>query len=126
MQSTPNETNKIARASDESDWRATKSMIQVQMRDISGFIETRNTLLAGKSSQRNNWISFAIAHHLDRNYTLAAQVHVVLARAHDHGRILVSTAEQIARQTDVARLAEYQEVLPRNNDDDLPAGADLI
>ena len=44
------------------------------MRDYAGFIETRQTLLHLKASNRNNWISFAIAHHLNKDYELAVQV----------------------------------------------------
>lgn len=44
------------------------------MRDYAGFIETRQTLLHLKASNRNNWISFAIAHHLNKDYDLAVQV----------------------------------------------------
>ena len=44
------------------------------MRDYAGFIETRQMLLHLKASNRNNWISFAIAHHLNKDYDLAVQV----------------------------------------------------
>lgn len=44
------------------------------MRDTAGFVETRQQLLHLKPSNRNNWISFAIAHHLNRNYELAVKI----------------------------------------------------
>ena len=45
---------------------------QIQMRDISGFVETRTTMLALKASNKSHWISFAIAHHLNGSHQLAA------------------------------------------------------
>lgn len=35
------------------------------MRDLTGFVETRHTLLQQKPAARGNWISFAVAHHLN-------------------------------------------------------------
>jgi hypothetical protein len=48
--------------------------LQIQLRDIPGFVETRHQLLIQKPTNRNNWITFAVAHHLDKNYDLAVQV----------------------------------------------------
>ena len=47
--------------------------LQIQMRDFNGLIETRQTLLHLKAANRNNWISFAIAYHLNKDYDLAVQ-----------------------------------------------------
>ncbi len=44
------------------------------MRDIPGFVDTRYQLLQLKASNRNHWISFAVAHHLDNNFEVAIQV----------------------------------------------------
>jgi hypothetical protein len=44
------------------------------MRDTKGFVETRQKLLAQKPNNSNNWITFAVAHHLDKNYDVAVQV----------------------------------------------------
>ena len=44
------------------------------MRDLSGFLETRQTLLELKSSNKHNWISFALAHHLNGHHEVAAKV----------------------------------------------------
>jgi len=48
--------------------------VQVQMRDLPGFMETRQTLLHLKPGNRTNWISFAIAHHLNGSHDLAVQM----------------------------------------------------
>ena len=41
------------------------SLLQVQMRDISGFLKTRNTILSLKSNQKINWLTYAVAKHLN-------------------------------------------------------------
>lgn len=41
---------------------------QAQMRDLSGFVETRQQLLTLKPNHRMNWIGFAVAHHLSSKY----------------------------------------------------------
>jgi peptide alpha-N-acetyltransferase len=48
--------------------------LQIQMRDVGGFVDTRYRLLQLRSNNRNNWISFAIAHHLDGNHELCVQI----------------------------------------------------
>lgn len=50
------------------------ALLQIQIRDYDGLEDTRRTLLGVKPSQRNNWIGFALAFHLLRNYTMAASV----------------------------------------------------
>jgi len=50
------------------------SLLQVQMRDLPGFVETRQQLLTLKPSNRNNWIAFAIAQHLAGTHELAVEV----------------------------------------------------
>ncbi|CAI5716583.1 unnamed protein product [Peronospora effusa] len=49
-------------------------LLQVQMRDLKGFAETRRTMLTLKPNNRNNWIGFAIAHHLVGNYQMAIDI----------------------------------------------------
>ncbi|PPS12315.1 hypothetical protein GOBAR_AA08323 [Gossypium barbadense] len=41
------------------------SLLQAQMRDLTGFVETRQQLLTLKPNHRMNWIGFAVAHHLN-------------------------------------------------------------
>ena len=52
---------------------------QIQLRDLSGFVETRHQLLLLKPGNRNHWINFAVAHHLNKNYDLAVQVRPLYA-----------------------------------------------
>lgn len=40
------------------------------MRDLSGFVETRQQLLTLKPNHRMNWIAFSVAHHLNSKYDM--------------------------------------------------------
>ncbi|KAL9244661.1 hypothetical protein vseg_018417 [Gypsophila vaccaria] len=50
------------------------SLLQAQMRDLTGFIETRQRLLSLKPNQRMNWIGFSVAHHLNSNASKAIEI----------------------------------------------------
>ena len=44
------------------------------MRDIPGFVDTRQQLLQLKPNTNAQWLGFAIAHHLNGNHALAVQI----------------------------------------------------
>ncbi|XP_010925105.1 N-terminal acetyltransferase A complex auxiliary subunit NAA15 isoform X2 [Elaeis guineensis] len=50
------------------------SLLQAQMRDLTGFIETRQQLLTLKPNHRMNWIGFAVSHHLSSNVSKAIEI----------------------------------------------------
>lgn len=50
------------------------SMLQVHLRDLEGYRETRCTLLQLKSGQRASWIGYAIANHLLKDFEMAFEV----------------------------------------------------
>lgn len=50
------------------------SLLQAQMRDLSGFVETRQQLLTLKPNHRMNWIGFSVAHHLNSNASKAVEI----------------------------------------------------
>ncbi|KAF9690047.1 hypothetical protein SADUNF_Sadunf01G0155300 [Salix dunnii] len=50
------------------------SLLQAQMRDLTGFVETRQQLLSLKPNHRMNWIGFAVAHHLNSNSSKAVEI----------------------------------------------------
>ncbi|KAL3528807.1 hypothetical protein ACH5RR_008129 [Cinchona calisaya] len=50
------------------------SLLQAQMRDLDGFVETRQQLLSLKPNHRMNWIGFAVAHHLNSNGSKAIDI----------------------------------------------------
>lgn len=50
------------------------SLLQAQMRDLSGFVETRQQLLTLKPNHRMNWIGFAVSQHLNANASKAVEI----------------------------------------------------
>ncbi|VFQ87375.1 unnamed protein product [Cuscuta campestris] len=50
------------------------SLLQAQMRDLTGFVETRLQLLTLKPNHRMNWIGFAVAQHLNSNASKAVDI----------------------------------------------------
>ncbi|KAM5578948.1 N-terminal acetyltransferase A complex auxiliary subunit NAA15 [Rosa sericea] len=50
------------------------SLLQAQMRDLTGFVETRQQLLTLKPNHRMNWIGFAVSHHLNSNASKAVKI----------------------------------------------------
>lgn len=50
------------------------SLLQAQMRDLTGFVETRQQLLTLKPNHRMNWIGFAVSHHLNSNASKAIDI----------------------------------------------------
>ncbi|XP_040123093.1 N-alpha-acetyltransferase 16, NatA auxiliary subunit isoform X3 [Oryx dammah] len=50
------------------------SLLQIQMRDLEGYRETRYQLLQLRPTQRASWIGYAIAHHLLRDYEMALKL----------------------------------------------------
>ena len=49
-------------------------VLQIQMRDFPGFVDTRHQLLQLKASVKGHWLGLAVAHHLNGNHTLAVQI----------------------------------------------------
>ncbi|KAL0415289.1 UNVERIFIED_CONTAM: N-terminal acetyltransferase A complex auxiliary subunit NAA15 [Sesamum latifolium] len=49
-------------------------VLQAQMRDLAGFVETRQQLLTLKPNHRMNWIGFAVAQHLNSNGSKAVDI----------------------------------------------------
>lgn len=50
------------------------ALLQVQIRDYDGLEDTRRRLLTVRPNQRNNWIGFAVSHHLLGNHGTAISV----------------------------------------------------
>ncbi|GFH18774.1 TPR_REGION domain-containing protein, partial [Haematococcus lacustris] len=73
----------------------------VQIRDLEGFVATRNTLLVLKPNHKNHWIAFALAHHANKNYSVAVEVlqayeatltEVAPSEAYEHSELLLYKA----------------------------------
>ncbi|KAG1664970.1 hypothetical protein FOA52_001982 [Chlamydomonas sp. UWO 241] len=95
--------------------------LQVQMRDLSGYVDTRHTLLTLKPSNRNNWISFAVAHHINKNHTMAVEIlesyektleEVPSNEAYEHSEMLMYKSRVLEEG---GRLQEALEVLELND-----------
>ena len=75
------------------------AQLQIQMRDLPGFLESRQRLLELKPTDRRNWISLALAHHLLGNYEVASTVlesyestlddSIINAEPYEHSEILL-------------------------------------
>ncbi|XP_005102206.1 N-alpha-acetyltransferase 15, NatA auxiliary subunit [Aplysia californica] len=50
------------------------SLLQVQMRDMEGYRETRYQLLALRPGQRASWIGYAMAYHLLKDYDMCLRI----------------------------------------------------
>ncbi|XP_061290448.1 N-alpha-acetyltransferase 16, NatA auxiliary subunit isoform X6 [Bos javanicus] len=50
------------------------SLLQIQMRDLEGYRETRYQLLQLRPTQRASWIGYAVAHHLLKDYEMALKL----------------------------------------------------
>ncbi|XP_074234345.1 N-alpha-acetyltransferase 16, NatA auxiliary subunit isoform X3 [Camelus bactrianus] len=50
------------------------SLLQIQMRDLEGYRETRYQLLQLRPTQRTSWIGYAIAYHLLKDYDMALKL----------------------------------------------------
>jgi tetratricopeptide (TPR) repeat protein len=50
------------------------SLLQIQMRELGGFAETRRQLLTINPKNRNNWIGFTIAQHYQGEHSMALKI----------------------------------------------------
>ncbi|XP_032687524.1 N-alpha-acetyltransferase 15, NatA auxiliary subunit [Odontomachus brunneus] len=50
------------------------SLLQIQMRDLEGYKDTRYQLFMLRPTQRASWIGFAISYHLLRDYEMALKI----------------------------------------------------
>ncbi|XP_065883749.1 N-alpha-acetyltransferase 15, NatA auxiliary subunit-like [Dysidea avara] len=50
------------------------SLLQVQMRDLDGFRDTRYQLLKLRPAQRGSWIGYAVAYHMAKDYDTAIRI----------------------------------------------------
>ena len=50
------------------------SLLQIQMRDLEGYKETRHQLFQLRPTQRASWIGFAMSYHLLQDYDMALKI----------------------------------------------------
>jgi peptide alpha-N-acetyltransferase len=50
------------------------SLLQIQIRDLEGFVETRRRILTEKPQNKGHWMAFALANHLNGHPDKAVEV----------------------------------------------------
>ncbi|GAB4819491.1 hypothetical protein N2152v2_006537 [Parachlorella kessleri] len=78
------------------------ALLQIQMRDLPGFLESRQQLLDLKPANKQNWVALALAHHLAGHHEVAARVldayigtmdeDVPASEAYEHSELLLYKA----------------------------------
>ena len=63
------------------------SLLQVQLRDTHGFLETRRKILTLKSTNKMHWIAYAVANHLDGKGAEAIRVIDAFAETLGDGQV---------------------------------------
>jgi N-alpha-acetyltransferase 15/16, NatA auxiliary subunit len=78
------------------------SMLQIQLRDTTGFAATRNTLLALKPNAKVNWMAFALARHM------AGDLHGAIHVIDIYLGTLTEDASDLQRTYESSELAMYK------------------
>ncbi|KAG0633342.1 NMDA receptor-regulated protein 1-domain-containing protein [Tuber brumale] len=98
------------------------ALLQVQMRDYPGYVESRGKILQGRPQLRQNWTGLAVAHHLAGSYAEAENVlkkyEETLKNPPSKGDIEHSEAclyrnVVIAESGDIARALEHLESIAK-------------
>ncbi|KAJ8349979.1 hypothetical protein SKAU_G00251090 [Synaphobranchus kaupii] len=90
------------------------SLLQIQMRDLEGYRETRYQLLQLRPTQRASWIGYAIAYHLLKDYDTALRLLEEFRKTQQvpPNKIDYEYSELLLYQNEVMREANlYQESL---------------
>lgn len=81
------------------------SLLQIQIRDLEGYRDTRYQLLQLRPAQRVSWIGYAMAHHLLKDYDIAINILEEFAKTQQSKSIDYETSELLSYQTLVYREA---------------------
>lgn len=81
------------------------SMLQIQMRDLTGFAMTRHTILSLKPNGKINWLAFALAKHLNGDMRGAVSVIDIYLGT------LTEGAPELCRGFEASELALYRNQL---------------
>lgn len=90
------------------------SLLQIQMRDLEGYRETRYQLLQLRPAQRASWIGYAVAYHLLEDYEMAAKILEEFRKTQQTSpdKVDYEYSELLLYQNQVLREAErYKEAL---------------
>jgi peptide alpha-N-acetyltransferase len=67
-------TNALKRDKENVQILRDLSLLQIQMRDLQGFCDTRYQLLKVRPAQRSSWVGYALAYHMKKDYDMALKV----------------------------------------------------
>ncbi|XP_070553999.1 N-alpha-acetyltransferase 15, NatA auxiliary subunit-like [Ptychodera flava] len=92
------------------------SLLQIQMRDVEGYRDTRFQLLQLRPAQRVSWIGYAMAYHLLKEYDMAMKVLEEYRKTQTPKQYDYEHSEMLLYQNEVMREAGvYQEALDHLN-----------
>mmetsp|Transcript_12430 Transcript_12430/g.15558 ORF Transcript_12430/g.15558 Transcript_12430/m.15558 type:complete len:906 (-) Transcript_12430:163-2880(-) len=95
------------------------SLLQIQMRDLPGFVVTRHTILTLKPNNKIHWLAFALAKHLTGDAAGAVSVIDIYLGT------LSPNSPELRRGFESSELALYRNVLLGEGDDHRATLADL-
>lgn len=85
------------------------SLLQIQIRDLEGYRDTRYQLLQLRPTQRVSWIGYAMAYHLLKDYDIALNILEEFAKTQQTKNIDYEQSELLLYQNMVYREAELYE-----------------
>ncbi|KOS22244.1 N-alpha-acetyltransferase 15 [Escovopsis weberi] len=104
------------------------AVLQVQMRDYQGYVQSRTAMLQAKPGLRQSWTALAIAHHLSGNLAEAENVlntyegtlkNTPLRTDVEHSEAVMYKNSLIAEQGDYQRALDHLQSAAKNNLDRL-------
>mmetsp|Transcript_21228 Transcript_21228/g.50279 ORF Transcript_21228/g.50279 Transcript_21228/m.50279 type:complete len:845 (-) Transcript_21228:22-2556(-) len=109
----------LKRDKDNSQILRDLSLLQIQMRELNGFAETRRQLLTLNSKNRNNWLGFAIATHYAGDLEMALRVieayestlEEVKRPDYEHSEMLLYKALIIEEKGDLERTLKHLDAI---------------
>uniref|UniRef100_A0A8C8FP54 N(alpha)-acetyltransferase 15, NatA auxiliary subunit a n=1 Tax=Oncorhynchus tshawytscha TaxID=74940 RepID=A0A8C8FP54_ONCTS len=81
------------------------SLLQIQMRDLEGYRETRYQLLQLRPAQRASWIGYAVAYHLLEDFEMAAKIVEEFRKTQQVNKVDYEYSELLLYQNQVLREA---------------------
>lgn len=85
------------------------SLLQIQIRDLEGYRDTRYTLLQLRPAQRVSWIGYAMSYHLLKDYDIALNILEEFSKTQQSKSIDYEQSELLLYQNMVYREAGAHE-----------------
>ncbi|KAI1825975.1 tetratricopeptide [Xylaria intraflava] len=104
------------------------ALLQIQMRDYQGYIQSRTAMLQAKSQFRQNWTALAVAHHLAGDLTQAEKVLTTYEESlksppshldYENSEALLYKNDIIAETGDYQKALDHLESIAKHNLDRL-------